>query len=913
MQARRRPNGQRPGTPTNGADQHNRHHLAFVALTRVLAVLIGLALLGVILSIAKTDYTEWLWFDSVGYREAYSTILFTRIWLFFAGALVFAALLGPNLVLARKLSVKRALLVLSPEAATLVLRLVKFASIALAVGASVVFGYVASAQWETVLRFSNAAPFLDASGQPVLDPMFGRNPSFYVFNLPFYRFIQSWLLGAFVVTLVSCVMMYIIDFGIRGFRLTFIRGVKAHLFILAAIVMVLIGWSHWFDIQELVLASRGLHGTLFGANYTDSTATVLALRLMLGTALGATVLILLNIFFKGVVWAVSGVVLWCAVAVAVGVIYPAVVQRFQVEPNELTLDTPYTVRNISMTRLAYGLDQVQVREFPAANTISPDDLVRNISTLDNAPLWGQQPMQDAFSQSQILRPYYAFPGITSDRYIVEGRYSEVMLGGRELSPDKLQQEAKSWVARRLQYTHGYGVAASLASTATTEGRPAFIVQGVPPEGTIPVQQPQIYYGERQDDYVLVNTLTREFDYAAESDIPEFTTHEGNDGVKLDSIVKRLAFTLRFGDINILISNQVTLESRVLFHRQVQERVKQVAPFLTLDRDPYLVIADGRLWWVQDTYTTTNRFPYSQRYRSDINYIRNSVKAVVNAYDGSVDLYVFDPSDAIIRTYESIFPGLFKPAGQMPQALRDHVRYPEDLFAAQEEMLRTYHNTDPRAFFAKDDLWNRPTALVNGKPQLMDPAYSVGRLPSGHKDEFLLSIPFTPLNKSNLVAWLVARSDGDKYGRLIAYTVPKGKQIEGPSQIEARISKSPTVSQQFAAWSQQGVQVIRGNLSMVPLDNSIVYIEPVFLQTSALRSPELKNIVLVAGDKVVMEPTVTRGIAVLLGQAIPTAVTPPQPSQGGVSTAPSSQGVDLDELISTLEKLLDQLKQLKQGN
>ena len=892
-------------------------------LAKWATVVAGIIFIIVLLNMAKNVYTEWLWFDALGYRAIYSKAIVTRLWLFFAGALLFIAIFLGNIRLAQHLAKRDEPAILPFETILLIQSLTRISIIVLTLILALVFGAVASAQWENFLRFTSATPFVNFEGQPIADPLNGHNPAFYVFSLPFVRFIQTWLLGIVLMLILSAVAIYAVGLSLRGFQLTFARGVKVHVSVLVAILALIVAWSYWFDAKDLVLSSRGLRGTLFGANFTDANAKLFALRFMMGVTTAVGVMAVVSAFTRGVRLPVIAFGIWVASVIIVLAIYPNLYHRFRVQPSELAKELPFIERNIEMTREAFGLNRIEVSHFPTEGQLSSSDLLDNAATVDNIRLWDHRPLKDTYNQIQFLRPYYTFVDVDVDRYEIDGSRRQVMLAAREIAPENLPDEAQSWVARRLQYTHGYGLAMSPVTEFTSEGRPNFFVQDIPPRGAIPIDRPEVYYGENSEQYVLVNTKTQEFDYPTEQDIPVFTTYEGTGGVRLSSLLRRAAFAWRTTDFNLLISNEITSDSSILFIRDVRDRVRHIAPFLTLDDDPYLVAAEGRLFWIQDAYTTTQRFPYSQPYRQGYNYIRNSVKAVVDAYNGTVDFYIFEPEDAVLRTYARIFPDLFQPRSAMPPEIAEHIRYPEDLFNIQEELFRTYHVTDPRVFFAKEDLWSRPFEIFYDEPQTMEAYYVIMRLPGEAQEEFLLMLPFTPLNKPNLVAWLAARSDGENYGKLVAFTFPKDKQVDGPTQVEARINTDPLISQQFTLWGQQGSQIIRGNLLVIPLASSILYVEPIYLQADTLNFPELKRVVVAFGaDSPVMAPSLSRSLEVALGRAPPTPLVglplPPdqqpdgqqQPEPGNDAT-PAPTPISLDELIETVEELLEQLQQLQE--
>jgi uncharacterized membrane protein (UPF0182 family) len=875
-----------------------------------LAIIISLIVLAWTgLSIARNVYTDWLWFDSVGYGDVYQKRIATRTWLFFAGAGVFLLAFVTNALIAYRLS--RGPSRIAPEKFAVAHGLLRLAIVLAGIILIVTFGATTSSQWDHVLGFANVSPFTDVNGQAIADPMWGHNPTFYIFNQPLFRFVQIWLLGLMLVLFVQALAIYVVSTATKGFLQAVNRKTKTHLAAILALFFAAIAWSFWFDISELPLNSGGLKGTLFGASATDATARLFALRFMMAASLALGIAFIAAAWWHKGRFAIFGFAGWMACAAILLILYPAAYQRFSVSPSELARETPYIERNIAMTREAYQLNRIESQAFPVEGNLSPADVFGSPGTITNIRLWDYRPLLDTYNQIQSLRPYYVFSDVDIDRYTVNGRELQVMLSARELSSDLLPEEAHTWVAKHLQYTHGYGVAMSPVTEFTAEGRPTFLIQNVPPKGALAITQPQIYYGELTRTHVLVNSKTQEFDYPTAQDSPVYTTFEGSGGVHLSSFARKAALAWRLGDFNLLISNERTAQTRVLYNRHIQDRITKIAPFLRLDGDPYIVAADGKLYWMQDAYTTTNRFPYSQRYRGSFNYVRNSVKIVTSAYDGSLDFYVSDPSDALVRTYASAFPSLFKPMTEMPASLRAHIRYPEGLFDVQEELYRTYHSTDPRVFFTKEDVWGKPSEIFYNDLQPIEAYYVIMPLPGQQKEEFLLFVPFTAQNKPNMVAWLAARNDGEHYGKLAAYTFPKDKQIDGPAQVEARINNDPIISQQFALWNQQGSQVIRGNLLVIPLGKSLLYIEPVYLQASTLRFPELKRVIVVNGSNApIMEPTLERALQVAFGLAPPSTIPGPgvtQPGTGG-QTQPAP---NIDELIKQVEQLLEQLKRLRE--
>ncbi|MDI6814687.1 MAG: UPF0182 family protein [Dehalococcoidales bacterium] len=832
---------------------------------RWLIIIGGVVLFFIAITIWKGIYTEWLWFRSLGFSSVYTTILTTKVWLFFAGTLIFLALLISNLMLARRLSPISGGNIFIRQGLVVVRRVVDVGILIVAIFLSIIFGLVTSEQWEMVLRFSNATNF------GVAEPLLTRDVAFYVFNLPFYHFLQGWLTAAMVITLILTVAIYGLNLGFR--RTAFTTAIKGHLSVLGATIFFLIGWSYRLNIFDLVYSRRGV---IFGAGYTDVHAQWLALKILIVISIICGILLLISVFRRWKYSLLIPIGLWVVSAIIFGSIYPALVQRFQVEPSELSRERPYIEHNIGMTRLAFGLDKIEEIDVPVELAPSEQDIARNSATMNNIRLWDYRPLKDTYNQIQSIRLYYNFVNIDVDRYTVDGSYRQVLLGARELAPEALAAQAQTWVTRRLQFTHGYGAALTPVNEVSEEGLPNLWVKDVPPVGKIKIERPEIYYGERTDDYVIVGTKEKEFDYP-KGDTNVYTKYAGESGIRLDSFIRKLAFAWELGDINILISRELTPESRLLYRRNIQQRVQHIAPFLKLDHDPYIVIDEGKLFWVQDAYTVSGRYPYSQPTVEGINYIRNSVKIVTSAYDGSITFYLVDPEDALVNTYAAIFPGLFTPIGEMPPSLREHLRYPQDLFQIQVSMYQAYHMTDPRVFYNKEDLWTIPIETYADSEQPMEPYYIIMRLPGEEREEFLLMLPFTPTQKDNMITWLAARSDGDKYGKLIAYNFPKDKLIYGPRQIEARIDQDPTISGQFTLWGQKGSQIIRGNLMVIPIENSILYVEPVYLQAERGRLPELKRVIVASGERIVMEPTLAQSLsAIYAGLAEEAKVTIPSP-------------------------------------
>jgi len=862
--------------------------------TRVILIVAAVIALFILLNIFKGFYTEWLWFSSLGYGSVYATILKTKVLVFFSAAIIFCILFLGNLVLATRLAPKTEAGFWPWAIVRQIQPVLKWSAILGTILLSVIVGLVAQANWEVILRFFNEQPF------GITDPVFHREIGFYVFSLPFLQLLRGWLLGALIITLLGSTGVYALSYTVQRLKFDLARPVLAHIGGLVIAILGLFAWGYWLGIWELVFSSQGV---VSGAGYTDMHARLPAQWILLAVVVVFMGIILVSVLRRNSRWPLYGIAGWVVAAIIVGGIFPAVIQRFRVEPNELALERPYIEYNIQFTREAFALDRVEEQPFPAEEAPTPQDIAQNEVTINNIRLWDPRPLKDTYNQIQSIRLYYDFHDVDIDRYIIDGEYRQVMLSARELSAEKLAGEAQTWVNRRLQFTHGYGVALSPVNEVTAQGLPNLLVKDIPPVGDFNIERPQIYFGEKTNDYVIVNTKTEEFDFPM-GDENVYGQYQGKDGVSLDSFIRRLVYAWQLGDLNILISGELTPESRVLYYRNIGERVNHLAPFLKLDKDPYLVVMEGGLFWIQDAYTTSDRYPYSEPLGGGPNYIRNSVKAVIDAYNGSVTFYVTDPEDALIRTYQAIFPKLFVPAEQMPEPLRAHLRYPEDMFNIQASVYQSYHMRDARVFYNKEDEWTVPREVYFGSEQAMEPYYIIMRLPEEEKEEFLLMLPFTPVNKNNTIGWLAARSDGENYGRLLAYYFPKERLVYGPSQIENRIQQDTVITEQLALWGRGGSRVIRGNLLMIPLGKSTLYVEPVFLQAEAGGLPELKRVIVVAGERIAMEPTLQGSIAAIFGTEAP--LTEPEPGE--------PIAADIANLIEEAQRHYDKAQQyLKIGD
>jgi uncharacterized membrane protein (UPF0182 family) len=839
---------------------------------RILILLLGvLVLLFLLFMLLSGFYTDLLWFQSMGLSSVFWTTLQARVVVFLAFTLLFVAFFLGNLFIARKLSGWGGFFVFGKQY-YLPARTLNLALIAVALMLGLANGLAAISQWDDILLFFNQQAF------GVQDPLFSQDISLYVFALPVYRFLRSWLLEAILFALVGSAALYFLAqlASWRQFRLWFTRQNTLHLAGLGALFLLVVAWGYKLSAWELLFSSQGV---AFGASYTDVHARLLAYNLSFWAVILCILLLIGGVLARRPWILVVGGSLWLVAAVGVGGFYPAFIQQFEVHPNELLKEQPYIEHNIAFTRLAYGLDHIQELEFGSVTDLTSQALTEAEPTIENIRLWDYRPLRSTYAQIQEIRLYYDFVDVDIDRYELDGTYRQVTLSAREMNTEKLQ--SRTWLNEHLQFTHGYGLVMSPVNEVTSDGLPQLWVRDLPPRTApgLEITRPEIYHGEKTDSYVFVNSAIEEFDYPS-GDQNITTTYEGQGGILLDSPLKRAAFAYRFGDVSVVLSEYLTPETRIMLYRNIHERVRRVAPFLLYDADPYLVLADGRLIWMQDAYTATGMYPYSQPYYDRFNYIRNSVKVTIDAYEGNVVFYVVDNQDPLIRAYAAIFPALFKPWEEMPSTLRSHVRYPEGLFLIQAEMNNTYHMQNPTVFYNKEDLWATAHDVSGGTEQPMEPYYVTMRLPGQDVQEFVLIQPFTPANKQNMVAWMAARSDGENYGKLLLYKFPKQELIYGPLQIEARIDQEPIISSQLSLWNQRGSQVIRGNLLVIPIDHALLYVEPLYLQAESGQLPELKRVIVASGDDIVMATTLDEALASFGGAPVtppPEEVEPGEPS------------------------------------
>ncbi|NPT45005.1 UPF0182 family protein [Paraburkholderia sp. 1N] len=830
---------------------------------------------------------DWLWFSSIGYVGVFWTTVSAKALLFAAVFAASASVIAASGFLAHRYArrpgswqVETARLSGTPEfiselADQLAPRIPWRISIA---GSAIVLGLLIAAgevsNWDLVLRFLHQVPYGER------DPVFGQDIGFYLFSLPAYLAFKNWLLQLLFCSAIVATVVY----GVRG-DITFERppcrlsaAAAAHGSALLGVFFVLKAGSYALDRFLLLYDDNGV---VVGAGYTDIHVELPVLWVLIGFAGAAAVASWINMRRRDYRVPAASLVLVFGTSFVFALIYPALFQRLYVKPSELQLEMPYIQHNIALTRMAYGLNQIAVKPFPAEQQLNLTSLEANRATIDNIRLWDVQPLMDTYAQLQEIRTYYKFLSVDIDRYRLDAGYRQVMLSARELEPSMLPANAQTWVNLHLLFTHGNGVVMSPVTEKSTEGLPSFYLQDIPPvaHGGPAIREPRLYFGEGGEGYVIVKGSVSEFDYPKGKD-NVYTTYSGTDGIAIGSTTRRSLFAWQFDDPNILLTDYVTNTSRILLHRNIQDRVRTIAPFLSLDHDPYLVTSNGRLFWMQDAYTTSPWFPYAQPGFGDgANYIRNAVKVVIDAYNGTVDFYVSDPNDPIIRTYQRIFPGLFKPLAAMPRDLQQHIRYPEDLFQIQAQLYRAYHMDAAEVFYNREDLWQFPRELIgidggNSPGTPMTPYYMIMRLPDEAREEFVLILPMVPSQRDNMIAWLAARCDPPNYGKLIVYAFPKDKLVYGPFQIEARIQQNTEISQQISLWNQMGSRVIRGHLLVVPIENSILYVSPLYLRAESGQLPELKRVIAAYGDRVVMEETLGGALAALFKESAPLA-SPPQ--------------------------------------
>jgi len=874
--------------------------------------------IGIVLSVVLGLVQKWLWMRQLDYVGIFWTILSVK-WGIFGVTLIISVLyLWLNLRFAAKnidlvdgesffnkafkhpVDASRTInVVVSPQ---LLVFAIDFAIVVL----SLIFAMSVSSQWDTYLRFRYGGSF------GVADPLFGIDLGFYVFRLPFYELVQ----GSITVLTVSAlaILTFCSIFGVSqsksSGKITVPDGARKHFMVLLFILVANLGWGFVLDHYELVYSTLGV---VHGAGYAAAHVTRVALWVMTGASALACVLLAISFFRARTKYIVAGIVTYAGLYVVAVLALPFLFQTFVVKPNELSLETPYLNHYIDYTRRAYKLDGIQETAYPALADLTPDVIARNEDTIQNIRLWDTRPLLQTYQQTQAIRLYYEFYNVNVDRYHLADGFHQVMLSPRELA-SQLPAQAQTWVNENLEFTHGEGMVMNFVSSSTGGGLPQYLLENVPAESQygLTITQPAIYFGNVAPGYKIVNTGIKEFDYPKGNE-NVYASYQGTGGIPIDSIWKRLLFAWTQKDINILLTGYLRPDSRIQIWRGVQERVAQVAPFLLLDKVPYAVLSEGRQYWIQDAYTVSDRYPYSNVQTDGsaqgMNYIRNSVKVVVDMYNGTVSFYIMDPNDPLLAMYKRAFPGVFKNLNELSADLKSHLRYPEDMFGIQADEYKTFHMTDPQVFYNREDLWVAPQEKYDGAVAAMDPYYILMKLPGSQQLEYLIMTPFTPQKRDNMIAWLAARCDFPDYGRMLFYELPKDKLIFGPNQISAMIDQSTTISQQLTLWDQKGSGVIRGKLIVIPIENSFLYVVPLYLKAEGTSFPQLKRVIVATGDKVVMEPTLDEALGSLFGTA-PAQSGPLAGKQAGAQAPLSKAARDQAEAqLAEAQKAINALKQI----
>jgi len=821
----------------------------------VLAVIILFALGSSLLGF----YTEWLWFQSLGYTSVFIRLIQFKFFLGLVMGLLSALLFYLN----GRLLLRWAEPPFSLDLPSFPFKIpygletrLRFLLLPAAILVGVIWGASAAGNWESFQLFRHGL----SVGQK--DPVFGEDLSFYLFRLPFLRYLSGWFGGLWLLLLLSAAVFVVFRLQFQpypgGIRLK--PWVKRYSFALVGLFFFYLVYYFYLSRFELLFRSRGV---VFGAGFVDDHYLLPILVVMMAVSFLSGLLLLYQAVRPGGKW-IYGVIIGFFGVYVIGIhLLPGFIQRFIVLPNELQKESPYLSRYIQHTLQGYGLNRVEERELSAETTLSPGLLEQNSLTVKNIRLWDHRPLLETYSQIQEIRTYYKFLSVDNDRYYINKEYRQVMLSPRELSYADLP--SKNWINEHLIYTHGYGLTLGVVNQVTAEGLPSLLIQDIPPvsKTDLQVTRPEIYFGEIENDYIIVNTRQQEFNYpSGEQNV--FASYQGKGGIPIGGFLGKALWSLRFGTLKILLSSDITPQSRILFDRSIRTRVQKLVPFLRVDEDPYLVISGGKLYWLLDAYTLSSQYPYSRPTKRLGNYIRNSLVAVVDAYEGSVRLYVKDPADPLIRTYGRIFPGLFQPLTAMDPDLKNHLRYPHFLFDIQARIYAVYHMTNPRTFYNREDVWEIPAGLSAEKKQ-MESYYTVMRLPGEKKEEFILMIPFTPQKKDNLAAWMSVKCDFPDYGQFVVFRFPKQRLVYGPKQIESRINQEPEISRQISLWDQRGSKVTLGTLLVIPIEESLIYVQPLYIKAESGQIPELKRVIVAYENQIAMEETLDQSLARIFGK------------------------------------------------
>ena len=863
----REPDGDDPSSMPMPKIGFNLSKRTVILLALLMAVVVGLPLLAGFL-------TDYYWFDAEGISSVFWTRLLPQwVLLVLFSALAFA-LVYPNLRAALKLA--REVPLSSRESLGVILGhpLAKWIPLAVALLMALSAGAGSMDQWQMVLQFLHGGSFGSR------DAIFDNDIGFYMFSLPFWNFLQRWVTGVLVNTLFACGALYgmtLMAASHETGRISVPNRIRSHALALASALVFCWGLSFVLDRYLLLYNPNGV---TFGPGYTDIHANLLAL-VVLALLAFAVALLLIFAIYSNRSWKFIGIVAVVFVAsnVILRGVYPTLVQKYIVVPNEFEKEKPYISNNIAATLKAYGMDKIESSEVTPDAGLTQADVDADLDTVENVRLWDYRALLRSYKQLQEIRSYYDFSAVDIDRYKIKGKIRQTMLAPRELDLSGMQN--RTWVNQRLEFTHGYGIVMNGARELGQNGQPNLWIKDLPPVSTvdIPLKRPQIYFGEAPTGYAFVKTTVKEFDYPM-GEANARSTYEGTGGVPMGSLWRRLVYALAFGDSKIIFSDVFTKESRILYERNIRARLNRAAPFLAYDSDPYIAVIDGRIVWIVDAYTTSDLYPYSEpvgsRYRrgrltGGINYIRNSVKCTVDAYDGHMKFYVMDESDPLINCWRRIFPALFSPASEISASLREHLRYPRDLFSVQADIYRTYHMMDPNTFYNKEDVWN--TIKGDESEGTLSSYYVMMKLIGEDHPEFLMMTPYTPVSRDNMIAWMAGRSDGANYGKLVLYRFPKQTLIYGPNQISALINQTPEISAQLSLWSQRGSDVIMGHLLVIPVNNSLLYVRPLYLKANQSDLPELKRVILSSGGRVVWDETFDGALEKLLNYREPDADAP----------------------------------------
>jgi len=843
-------------------------------------------------------YTDWLFSNELQYKSIFIKVLSTKLFLGLIYGLLSLAFIMINIIIANTTHFAPVELFFDGQTKvslniTLLAKWIKPLTVILGIAVSFYAGVFGSSLWNEFLLFQNRM------NVGFNDPIFGKNIGFYLFSIPWFESIKSFISLIIFITTFLVSFNYILRGGItlQERNISIDKRVRIHVGVLAGLFIISIAFGFYLDQFQLLFSP---HGIIFGAGYTDINARLFVLRVLIVLTILSGVLFIIGIF-KGswkVMFAPLGFTTFIYV---VGfLIYPALLQHLKVTPNELDLERPFIEHHIKFTKFGYDLDRIQVSPFDVSYNLTAQGVERNDATIKNIRLWDDTPILRTYSQLQQIRTYYSFKDVDNDRYTINGEYMQVIMSPRELSYDNLP--SRSWINEKIVFTHGFGISMGPVSRISKEGLPEFIIKDIPPVSSsdLTITRPEIYFGELSSDYVVVKTKAPEFNYPT-SEGNVYSSYEGKGGVEFSSALRKAVFAVKFKTEKILLSSDITPKSRILYYRNIIERARKIVPFLIYDQDPYIVVSkDGRLFWIIDAYTVSNRVPYSKPLNKNINYMRNSVKVVVDAYNGSVDFYVSDPNDVIMKVYGTIFPKLFRPMSEMDDDLRKHIRYPKGFLQIQATMFSTYHMTDPKIFYNKEDLWEIP---AYGE-KAIEPYYTIMKLPEEKKEEYILLLPYTPSKRDNLAAWLAGRCDEPHYGNLIVYTFPRDRLVFGPRQIDARIDQDSYISQQLTLWGQHGSQVIRGSLLIIPIESSLLYVQPLYLAAEDKGGlPELRRVILAFENNVVMEENLELGLKRLFGGRI----TPAFRGKESIDDRASFNEL-AKEAVQTYERLNELLRQ-----